>query len=94
MAEGTSVLFTGDARGDRIVEQLRGAAMLRQGILRVAALKVPHHGSARSCTIDLFRTVIADHYLISGDGSNGNPSPETARRICSARVSQPPTAWS
>jgi len=76
------ILFTGDARGDRIVAQLRELNLLdRSGRITVDALKVPHHGSARSCTPDLFTAVHADHYLISGNGHNGNPSPITAQRL-------------
>ena len=82
---GLLALFTGDARGDKIVEGLREAGLLNNGRLKVAFLKVPHHGSERSCTRDLFDTVLADVYLISGNGKNDNPSPEMAKRLCSSR---------
>ena len=88
------LLFTGDARGDRIVERLRAAGLLEGGDkIRLDALKVQHHGSERSCTADLFDAVVADHYLISGDGTHGNPSPETARRLCESLRGRRATVW-
>jgi beta-lactamase superfamily II metal-dependent hydrolase len=79
---GRRILFTGDARGDRIVAGLEELNLLTDGILEVDVLKVPHHGSERSCTGDLFETVRADHYFVSGNGTNGNPSVAMADRLC------------
>lgn len=87
------VLFTGDARGDRVVEQLEELGLLTRGKIEVDALKVPHHGSERSCTPGLFAAVRADHYLISGDGTNSNPSPTMIDRLCAARHGEPFTVW-
>jgi len=91
--EGQSALFTGDARGDLIVQALRATGHLTRGPLEVNALKLPHHGSDRSCSVELFRRVLADHYLISGDGSNGNPSAVTAHRLRDALRGRTATVW-
>lgn len=91
--DGRRILFTGDARGDQIVAQLAELDLLVDGAFEVDALKVPHHGSERSCTADLFATVRAEHYLISGDGSNGNPSVAMADRLCRARRGEAFTVW-
>ena len=81
----SSVLMTGDARGDSIVSALDAAGHLRTGPLRVNGLKVPHHGSERSCSRELFENVYADAYFISGDGRHGNPSLETCHRLMDSR---------
>lgn len=90
---GRRILFTGDARGDHVVQQLANLGHVRKGPLEVDVLKVPHHGSDRSCGDELFHNVMADHYLFSGDGSNGNPSPLTATRLCRARPRDNFAVW-
>lgn len=90
---GRRILFTGDARGDRIVEQLTELELVTDGKVEVDMLKVPHHGSERSCPSDLFETVRADHYLVSGDGTSGNPSLKMADRLCQARSGEAFAVW-
>ncbi len=91
--DGRTILFTGDARGDHIVNALRDTGLLRNGPLEVDALKVPHHGSERSCTQDLFDHVVAAHYVVSGNGRHGNPSAETARRLGRSLRGRSATVW-
>jgi hypothetical protein len=82
---GRSVLLTGDARGDRIVEGLRERGLLDgQGRIHVDVLKVPHHGSSRNNTPAFFRAVTADTYAISADGRYGNPDDDCLRDIVEA----------
>ncbi len=87
---GKTMLLTGDARGDDVLEGLEGAGILAaDGILHVDLLKVPHHGSDRNVETEFFRRVRADHYVISGDGRHGNPEPATFEMIFEARGTDP-----
>lgn len=91
--EGQRVLFTGDARGDRIIADLDACGLLDDGHIDVNAFKIPHHGSERSCSQELFETVRADHYLISGDGTHDNPSPAMAARLIKSLHGRQVTVW-
>jgi Metallo-beta-lactamase superfamily len=84
-ADRKRMLLTGDARGDDILEGLLAAGLLRSKPLEVDILKLPHHGSDRNVETEFFRTVVADHYVISGDGSNDNPEVAALRMISEAR---------
>jgi hypothetical protein len=79
------VLLTGDARGDDILDGLRSAGLLKRAPLHVDVLKLPHHGSDRNVETDFFRRVVADHYVVSGDGTHGNPEIATLQMISEAR---------
>ncbi len=84
--DGPTMLLTGDARGDDVLEGLTAAGLLDDGgTLHVDLLKVPHHGSDRNVTTDFFRIVTADHYVISGDGKHGNPELATFEMLLEAR---------
>jgi beta-lactamase superfamily II metal-dependent hydrolase len=86
--EGKTMLLTGDARGDKIMEGLRLAGLLSkggQGGLHVDILKVPHHGSANNMETSFFRRITADHYVFSGNGEHGNPERETLEMLLEAR---------
>lgn len=88
-ADGKTILFTGDGRGDHLLEGLEEAGLLEPGgSLHVDVLKVPHHGSARNVTREIFETVTADTYLISADGKHGNPDLETLEWIVGAAREQ------
>jgi hypothetical protein len=82
--EGKTILLTGDARGDFVLEGLEAAGVL-DGTLHLDVLKVPHHGSNRDVEVDFFEQVTADHYVISADGKYGNPDADTLAMIASAR---------
>jgi hypothetical protein len=84
--EGKSVLLTGDARGDKILEGLELVELMEQGgKLHVDVLKVPHHGSANNLDNDFFERITADHYVFSGNGEHGNPERETFEMLLAAR---------
>jgi beta-lactamase superfamily II metal-dependent hydrolase len=83
---GKSMLLTGDARGDDILKGLRSAKLLTNDALHVDVLKVPHHGSDRNVSTVFFRTVTADHYVISADGAHGNPDPPMLKMLTEART--------
>jgi len=86
-AGGKSILLTGDARGDKVLEGLQLAGRLGPGssTIRVDVLKVPHHGSANNLDRDFFERIIAGHYIFSGDGEHGNPERETLEMLFNAR---------
>ena len=81
-ADGRTILFTGDGRGDHILRGLREIGLLGDdGTLHVDVLKVPHHGSSRNTTRAFYRQVTADVYVICADGSHANPDYTTLRWI-------------
>ncbi|MEM6792590.1 MAG: hypothetical protein AAF725_01290 [Acidobacteriota bacterium] len=82
---GRSLLLTGDARGDDLLEGLEARGLLENGPLHVDVFKLPHHGSERNVAPILFEKVQADHYLVSGDGRHGNPEPATFKMILDSR---------
>jgi hypothetical protein len=85
-AGGKRILLTGDARGDKILEGLERAHLLKAGdTTHVDVLKVPHHGSANNLDDDFFQRITADHYVLSGDGEHGNPERETLQMLLDAR---------
>jgi hypothetical protein len=89
-ANGKKILFTGDARGDKILEGLELVGLVSPGgNLAVDILKVPHHGSSNNLDDDFFERIIADHYVFSGNGEHGNPERESLEMLFNARGSDP-----
>jgi hypothetical protein len=77
-----SMLLTGDARGDKILEGLELVGLLKKGgKMHVNVLKMPHHGSDRNMDPIFFRRITADHYVFSGNGEHGNPERETLQML-------------
>ena len=83
--EDRTMLLTGDARGDDILEGLTTANLLGTGRCHVDLLKVPHHGSDRNVSTEFFRLVTADHYIVSANGQNGNPDVAMLQMLSEAR---------
>lgn len=80
------ILFTGDARGDKILEGLELMNLLDEDdSLHVDVLKGQHHGSANNFEQAFFERVTAHHYVFSGDGEHGNPERETLEMLAAAR---------
>jgi len=82
------ILLTGDARGDKILDGLELAGLLKdddESTMHVDILKVPHHGSDRNMDPIFFRRVTADHYVFSGNGEHGNPECETLEMLLDER---------
>lgn len=85
-ADGKTILFTGDARGDKVLEGLELTGLLKKGgKMKVDILKCPHHGSQNNVEQGFFDRIIADHYVMSGDGEHGNPERETLEMLLAAR---------
>jgi hypothetical protein len=83
---GKSMLLTGDARGDRILEGLELIKLLPPGgKLHFNLLKAPHHGSDNNVAPVFFERLPADHYVFSGDGEHGNPERATLEMLLQAR---------
>jgi len=81
-----SILYTGDALGDKILEGLELVKLIDEGgSIHVNVLKVQHHGSDRNATPGFFERVTADHYVFSGNGEHGNPERSTLKMLADAR---------
>ncbi len=82
-----SMLLTGDARGDKILQGLELTGLVKKGgKLHVDILKGPHHGSDRNVEPVFFRRITADHYVFSGNGEHGNPERETLQMVLDERA--------
>ncbi|MFP1625489.1 ComEC/Rec2 family competence protein [Streptomyces sp. 5K101] len=80
--EGTRIVFTGDADDPRLVASLRPRAEAEGGRLRIDALKVAHHGSAKNLSNDLLGLLDCGRYLISTNGRvHGHPDDIAIARI-------------
>jgi hypothetical protein len=82
------ILFTGDARGDKVLEGLELVGLLKadgKSKTHVDILKCPHHGSDRNIDPIFFRRITADHYIFSGNGEHGNPERETLQMLLDER---------
>ncbi len=87
------MLLTGDARGDVILDALAAAGLSANGRCHFDLLKVQHHASSHSTTLDFFQRVTADQYVISGNGKAGNPHPDALHWLSQARHGEPFTAY-
>lgn len=88
-ADGKSVLLTGDARSDHILDGLATRKLLNaSGRAHFSVLKLPHHGSDRNITKTFFLKVTADTYVISANGDNGNPDLATLTWLVEAARKQ------
>jgi beta-lactamase superfamily II metal-dependent hydrolase len=80
------MLLTGDAGGDLILEALERQQLLDANRkIKVDLLKVQHHGSNHSVDEDFFRRVLADTYVISGNGKHGIPHHDALCWLSNAR---------
>jgi hypothetical protein len=88
------MLLTGDALDLDFIEDLGTQGLLdSKGQIKVDILKLPHHGSKFNCHDELFQTVKARHYVVSGDGGHTNPSAETFERFVASEKDRDCTLW-
>jgi beta-lactamase superfamily II metal-dependent hydrolase len=81
-----SILLTGDARGDQIIDGLREAGRLTGKTFSVDVLKVQHHGSKNNIDPTFCKAVIATDYVFCGNGEqHGNPHPDVVKLIAEER---------
>jgi hypothetical protein len=94
---GRTMLLTGDARGDDIIDGLvEHGRLAADGPPFIAdVLKLPHHGSERNVDEHFFARVRARHYVISADGRHDNPDARTLTMLCDSRrgETEPWTLW-
>jgi Metallo-beta-lactamase superfamily len=86
--EGKTILLTGDARGDKILQGMEMAGLLKadgESKMHINILKMPHHGSDRNMANIFLRRITADHYVMSGDGQHGNPERGTMKMLFEER---------
>ncbi len=85
-----SILLTGDARWDQLVEGLEKTELLEGKTLTVDLIKVPHHGSKNNITdTDFLDRVVARDYVFCGNGEHGNPHPEVVETMFRHRMNAP-----
>lgn len=88
---GRSILLTGDARWDQIIEGLQAAGRLKNDeTLHVDVVKVPHHGSENNVVeTDLLARTVARHYVFCGNGHSKNPDLDVVRLMAEHRLKAP-----
>ena len=78
--DGKTILLTGDARSDKVLEGLADSGLCGEGeSMEVGILKMPHHGSIRNLDDegDFLERVTSSQYVFSGNGEHSNPDRET-----------------
>lgn len=86
---GKRLLLTGDGLGDHLLAGLADAGLLdAQGAIHVDIFKLPHHGSERNVTAELFEKITAETYLFCADGKHDNPDIQTLEWLVEAAVKQ------
>jgi beta-lactamase superfamily II metal-dependent hydrolase len=81
------ILCTGDAHPSTLVRSLR---QLRPEQRRLAACKLPHHGSRASVSADLVRSVVTDAFIFSSNGEMfSHPHPEAVARVVEHSAGEP-----
>lgn len=86
--DGRTILFTGDGRGDHLLQGLKKKGLLTNGGIDVNVLKVAHHGSDRNTDRAFFERVRANTYVISANGKYKNPDYTTLTWIVEAANEQ------
>jgi Metallo-beta-lactamase superfamily len=89
-------LLTGDAAEEELLEGLEAAGRIVDGRFWCNVVKVQHHGSEHNLSQQFAGTVLADHYVLCGDGAHGNPEPSVIKTIIDTRLAadgRPFTIW-
>ena len=76
---GKTLLLTGDAHGDDIVEAWKELELPVPATIDL--LKMPHHGSIRNTTEQFLKFFTADHYVFSANGKYDNPDAPTLEAL-------------
>lgn len=88
-ADGKSILLAGDGSGNQLVEGLQQSGVNNtNGIFHVNIFKLPHHGSARNVTPEVFERITADTYVICANGKYKNPDYQTLEWLVLAAKKQ------
>jgi hypothetical protein len=79
LAEGSSrrILLTGDGKAEDVLYGLKQSGLTGlDGRLHVDVFKVPHHGSDRNSSIELYKKVTANHYVIPAGKHKNDDNPD------------------
>jgi beta-lactamase superfamily II metal-dependent hydrolase len=88
--QSQSVLLTGDARGDQIVEGLQAVGgPTANGRFAVDVMKVPHHGSENNVDRAFCDAVVATDYVFCGNGEHENPDLRVVKLMAERRLAVP-----
>lgn len=84
--ESKRILWLSDSISSVIVKSLSRLGVSKDNKLHCDAVLLSHHGSAANNSLDLFKMIQSDRYIISADGINRHclPNKETVARIISA----------
>lgn len=71
------ILLTGDGKAEDILDGLKQAGLTgTNGRLHVDVFKVPHHGSDRNSSVELFKKITANHYVIPAGKHKNDDNPD------------------
>jgi len=73
--DGFSTLWLADAWAPDIVDSLKDKGYSAKQPLICDWIKIPHHGSRKNNSKDLYELIKSENYLISGDGLSGSKIP-------------------
>ena len=95
---GRTLLLTGDAAEEEILEGLTAAGHLSDGApFWCDVVKVQHHGSEHNLSRVFASRVLADQYVFCADGAHANPNPAVVRTLLETRIEADPdrpfTVW-
>ena len=94
--DGRTCLLTGDAGEPELLDGLKAAKLIVNGVFRCNVVKVQHHGATANLSVKFARTVIADHYVFCADGNHHNPEPSVVKTLAETRAAKDPgpfTLW-
>lgn len=89
--DGKRLLWLSDSVPSVITNSLTKLGFSETNRLRCDVVLLSHHGSSANNSLDLFRMITADKYIISADGINRHclPNKETVARIVAASTYYP-----
>ena len=89
--KGKRILWLSDSVPSVIITSLSKLGYSETNKLRCDAVLVSHHGSSGNNSLDLFKMIAGERYIISSDGINRHclPNKETVARIVAASSERP-----
>jgi hypothetical protein len=94
--DGRTLLLTGDAAEEEILEGLEAAGCFADGDpFWCNVVKVQHHGSEHNLSKVFASRVLAEQYVFCADGAHGNPNPSVVKTLLETRLAdaRPFTVW-
>lgn len=89
--KGKRILWLSDSVPSVVLNSLSKLGYSETNKLRCDAVLLSHHGSSGNNSLDLFKMIAGDRYIISADGINRHclPNKETVARIVAASSERP-----